>query len=110
MPARRTLERPISELVPGDIIHLAAGNLVPADVRLLASKDLFVNQAALTGESMPVKKFAAPCAGATLPGERQHRPDGDGGVQRDSHGGRSADRRPRGARPHCGVDRRARPA
>lgn len=67
--APSTQERQISELVPGDIIHLAAGDLVPADVRLLASKDLFVNQAALTGESMPVEKFAASCAGATLPGE-----------------------------------------
>lgn len=49
-------ERPIAELVPGDIIHLAAGDLIPADVRLLASKDLFINQATLTGESMPVEK------------------------------------------------------
>jgi Mg2+-importing ATPase len=46
-------------LVPGDIIHLAAGDMVPADVRLLTTKDLFLNQAALTGESMPVEKKAA---------------------------------------------------
>jgi len=58
-------ERPIAELVPGEIIHLAAGDLIPADARLLASKDLFVNQAALTGESMPVEKIPARCAVAT---------------------------------------------
>jgi len=62
-------ERPIAELVPGEIIHLAAGDLIPADVRLLASKDLFVNQAALTGESMPVEKFPARCTVAALAGD-----------------------------------------
>lgn len=50
-------EIPISELVPGDIIHLAAGDMIPADVRLLSSKDLFVSQAVLTGESLPVEKY-----------------------------------------------------
>ncbi|MGN5480874.1 P-type ATPase [Cupriavidus basilensis] len=54
----QTGDIPIAELVPGDVIHLAAGDLVPADVQLLTAKDLFVNQAALTGESMPVEKFA----------------------------------------------------
>jgi P-type Mg2+ transporter len=47
-------------LVPGDIIRLAAGDMVPADVRILSAKDLFLNQAALTGESMPVEKKPAP--------------------------------------------------
>jgi P-type Mg2+ transporter len=47
---------PMSELVPGDIVHLSAGDMVPADVRLIASKDLFVSQSVLTGESMPVSK------------------------------------------------------
>ena len=47
-------------LVPGDIIRLAAGNMVPADVRVLTAKDLFLNQAALTGESLPVEKKANP--------------------------------------------------
>src|SRR5664280_1600257 len=47
-------------LVPGDIIRLAAGDMVPADVRVLSAKDLFLNQAALTGESLPVEKKAAP--------------------------------------------------
>jgi P-type Mg2+ transporter len=46
------------ELVPGDIIRLVAGDLVPADARLLQAKDLHVQQAALTGESMPVEKEA----------------------------------------------------
>jgi P-type Mg2+ transporter len=45
-------------LVPGDIIRLAAGDMVPADVRMLSAKDLFLNQAALTGEALPVEKKA----------------------------------------------------
>ena len=49
-------EVPLKLLVPGDIIRLAAGDMVPADVRILSAKDLFLNQAALTGESMPVEK------------------------------------------------------
>ncbi len=44
------------QLVPGDIVHLAAGDLVPADGRLIAGKDLYVNQALLTGEPYPVEK------------------------------------------------------
>ena len=51
-------EVPLKMLVPGDIILLAAGDLVPADVRLLLAKDLFLNQSALTGESLPVEKKA----------------------------------------------------
>ncbi|UAK22231.1 magnesium-translocating P-type ATPase [Kluyvera sp. CRP] len=47
----------IEELVPGDIISLAAGDLVPADVRLLESRDLFVSQSILSGESLPVEKY-----------------------------------------------------
>jgi len=46
------------QVVPGDIVRLAAGDLVPADGRLVQSRDLFVQQAALTGESMPVEKEA----------------------------------------------------
>jgi Mg2+-importing ATPase len=52
-------------LVPGDIIRLGAGDMVPADVRVLSAKDLFLNQAALTGEALPVEKKAAP-ASATV--------------------------------------------
>jgi len=49
-------------LVPGDIIRLNAGDMVPADLRVLSAKDLFLNQAALTGESLPVEKKAAPAS------------------------------------------------
>jgi Mg2+-importing ATPase len=56
---QRPEEMPISELVPGDIICLSAGDMVPADVRLLAAKDLFVSQAMLTGESVPLEKHAS---------------------------------------------------
>ncbi|KAF5305345.1 hypothetical protein FQR65_LT18731 [Abscondita terminalis] len=50
-------EMPIQYLVPGDIILLSAGDMIPADCRILSAKDLFVSQAAMTGESMPVEKF-----------------------------------------------------
>jgi len=50
---------PVAQLVPGDIVRLTAGDLVPADDVLLSSRDLFVNQALLTGESYPVEKRVA---------------------------------------------------
>ncbi|KAG0217046.1 hypothetical protein BGX33_011571 [Mortierella sp. NVP41] len=49
----------IEDVVPGDWVQLSAGDLIPADVRVIESKDLFVSQAALTGEAMPVEKFGA---------------------------------------------------
>jgi P-type Mg2+ transporter len=52
-------EIPLGDLVPGDVVHLAAGDMIPADLRLLSAKDLFVVQSTLTGESMPVEKFEA---------------------------------------------------
>ncbi|WP_426687276.1 magnesium-translocating P-type ATPase [Rhodanobacter ginsengiterrae] len=52
------IEVPVVELVAGDIVHLAAGDMVPADLRLLGAKDLFISQAILTGESLPVEKSA----------------------------------------------------
>lgn len=55
---------PIEDIVPGDIVLLASGSIVPADVRVLQAKDFFVNQSALTGESMPVEKFSEPDANA----------------------------------------------
>lgn len=54
----RERETPAAELVPGDVIRLAPGDLVPADVRLLHASGLTVHQAALTGESAPVAKYA----------------------------------------------------
>jgi Mg2+-importing ATPase len=53
-------EIPLAELVPGDLVRLAAGDMIPADVRLLSCKDLFLIQASLTGESFPVEKFDTP--------------------------------------------------
>ena len=52
------IEVQIRLLVPGDVIVLSAGDMIPADCRVLNAKDLFVAQAAMTGESMPVEKFA----------------------------------------------------
>jgi Mg2+-importing ATPase len=49
----------LSEIVPGDLIVLSAGDLIPADIRLIDSKDLFVNQSSLTGESLPTEKTHA---------------------------------------------------
>ena len=51
------IEVPITKLVPGELIKLSAGDMIPADCRVLAAKDLFVSQAAMTGESLPVEKF-----------------------------------------------------
>jgi Mg2+-importing ATPase len=52
-------EIPLRELVPGDMVKLSAGDMIPGDVRLLSAKDLFVIQATLTGESLPVEKTDA---------------------------------------------------
>ena len=51
-------ELPMQEIVVGDVVHLAAGDMIPADVRIIAAKDLFISQSALTGESEPVEKFS----------------------------------------------------
>ena len=53
-------ELPLEELVVGDVVHLAAGDMIPADLRILEAKDLFVSQSALTGESEPVEKTGLP--------------------------------------------------
>jgi Mg2+-importing ATPase len=56
----QTREVSLSQLVPGDLVRLSAGDMIPADVRLITAKDLFVSQASLTGESLPVEKFEGP--------------------------------------------------
>jgi P-type Mg2+ transporter len=50
----------LAQIVPGEIIYLSAGDIIPADARVIEAKDLFVNQSALTGESFPVEKISAP--------------------------------------------------
>jgi len=55
----KSREIPLRELVSGDVVKLSAGDMIPGDVRVLTSKDLFIVQATLTGESMPVEKFDA---------------------------------------------------
>ncbi|MFE4709876.1 magnesium-translocating P-type ATPase [Paenibacillus sp. NPDC056722] len=61
-------------LVPGDIIHLSAGDMVPADVRLIASKDLHVGESALTGEAMPVEKLDILPRGSISQSRKQNKP------------------------------------
>ncbi len=63
-PPRR-VEMQLKKLVPGDVVALSAGDMIPADIRLLAAKDLFVSQSAMTGESLPVEKFAEHRGAAT---------------------------------------------
>lgn len=65
-------ELPIRDLVPGDVVRLSAGDMIPADCRVLQAKDLFVSQAAMTGESLPVEKFAD-----------EHEPLGRSALERD---------------------------
>jgi Mg2+-importing ATPase len=55
-------EIPLRDLVPGDLVKLSAGDMIPGDVRLISAKDLFVIQATLTGESLPVEKTDLPDA------------------------------------------------
>lgn len=52
----KTEEILLKQLVPGDVVTLSAGDMIPADVRVVAAKDLFITQSALTGESVPVEK------------------------------------------------------
>jgi Mg2+-importing ATPase len=59
--ARREVKLP--EIVLGDIIYLSAGDITPADARVITAKDLFINQSALTGESFPVEKTSLPVTG-----------------------------------------------
>ena len=59
------VELPFEDLVPGDVVRLSAGDMIPADLRLLEAKDLFVNQSVLTGEAMPAEKFVQEVAPAS---------------------------------------------
>lgn len=59
----------VTALVPGDVVHLAIGAIIPADMRLLSAKDLLCDESILTGESMPVGKDAAPVPGAAALGD-----------------------------------------
>ncbi len=65
----RERELPVERLVPGDVVRLVAGDLVPADGRLIEARDLFVNQALLTGEPYPAEKQAGDLPHAADPGE-----------------------------------------
>jgi Mg2+-importing ATPase len=56
----KSKEVSIREIVPGDIVDLFAGDMIPADLRIISCKDLFINQASLTGESFPIEKIATP--------------------------------------------------
>ena len=60
--APKAREIPVRELVSGDVVALSAGDMIPADCRVLSARDLFVAQAAMTGESLPVEKFVQPVA------------------------------------------------
>ena len=60
------VEVPLADLVPGDIVQLQAGSVIPADLRLISAKDFFVGQASLTGETMPVEKSAAPVSTGSI--------------------------------------------
>ncbi len=55
--AGRAVEEALARLVPGDVVQLCAGDMIPADVRILTCRDLFITQASLTGESLPIEKF-----------------------------------------------------
>lgn len=55
----KSYEINMKSIVPGDIIHLSAGDMVPADLRLIAAKELYISQSSLTGESFPVEKDGA---------------------------------------------------
>ncbi len=67
-PAMRRREIPMDELVPGDIVYLSAGDMVPADMRVISAKDLFISQSSLTGEALPVEKAERAPQPATPPG------------------------------------------
>ena len=102
-------EIPLDQLVPGDLVLLSAGDMVPADVRVLTAKDLFINQASLTGEALPVEKFPAADVQEREDAPRILQPvlHGQQRHQRHRHGGGGVDRRPDLLRLGGGQHRRA---
>ena len=62
----KPVDIPMTDVAVGDIVKLSAGDMIPADVRMLETKDLFIGEAALTGESEPVEKTPRPFAGGNL--------------------------------------------
>jgi Mg2+-importing ATPase len=78
-----TSEVPMDQVVPGDVVRLAAGDLIPADLRLIAAKDLMVSQAALSGESLPVAKADTPPRGSAAEREELGRADATDPVEAD---------------------------
>lgn len=65
-------EIPIDEVVVGDIVHLTAGDMIPADIRILEAKDLFISQSALTGESETIEKIAKESSDNKTPLEKHN--------------------------------------
>ena len=59
-------EIPLEEVVVGDIVHLSAGDMIPADMRIIQAKDLFISQSALTGESVAVEKIPSAVSGRVM--------------------------------------------
>ncbi|MFJ2635036.1 magnesium-translocating P-type ATPase [Streptomyces sp. NPDC087422] len=95
--APETREIPVDQLVPGDVVLLGPGDLVPADLRLLRATGLTVHQAALTGESAPVAKYPVESPGPTgdaSPASDEEPGDGASGDRRHRHGSSSAQEAP----------------
>lgn len=72
-PGTPSSKTPLEQLVPGDVVQLSAGDLIPADLHLIAAKDFFVDQVSLTGEGLPVEKHAEVAA---MPGTDSSKPLG----------------------------------
>ncbi len=72
------LDIPLEDVVVGDIVHLSNGDMVPADLRIISAKDLFVSQSSMTGESEPVEKLASPMTDGSGAEDRSGAEDGSG--------------------------------